>query len=68
MNKLKTNLKIIKTEVEGELLFRQEFRWRNNKPVCLKIGDVIEVELDSSKKYAYVKRKNNYRKSKVALK
>ena len=49
----------MKKEVEEELLFRKEFRWRNNKPVCLKAGDVIEVEFDSSKKYAYVKRKNN---------
>ena len=49
----------MKKEVEEGLLFDQELRWRNNKPVCLKSGDVIEVEFDSSKKYAYIKKNNN---------
>lgn len=49
--------KVLEKEKRYRFLFRQEVRWKNNnKPACIKDGDVIEVIIDTSKKYAYARK------------
>lgn len=52
----KKKLDYIYLKEKGELLGRQEIRWRNNKPVYVNDGEEIEIQMDTSKKYAYAKK------------